>query len=697
VLAVALALAAGAQAAAGAPALVERYADLGWRLDERPSMPSVPSAHPQPVLAPDRAAAAAYPLRGPTTVRVEPGGAILVDEAMARRVVRLGTAGRVAVVPGREPPRLPACRPQAADGVRIWADPAANQVFRATGPGTRTAIAGTGRTGFTGDGGPAIAARLDQPTCAVRAADGAILVADRGNGRVRRIAPDGTIETIAGSGGTMSPQSLLTMPDGATLISDPGGARVLRLAPDGVVTTVAGTGEPGWDGDGGPATRARLTMPWGLALQATGGVVVSDFGSQTVRRISPAGTITTILGAPPQRTAVASRALRATVPARRRVAWWLNPGDAGTSEEAASGRRAVIRSSDLAGPVDGVRVVRGGTTFTWWRGDEFGCWGVAPTAHGIAGDGRQARDVQAATRSREPYAPGSGPYAPDLARGRLVLARALVTADGRPELGVPAWASAWGAQRLVGWVIDRRSGRVVAMQVWAWFGLAARYRIAPSRGPLTTPVTRPRGRGPQCQRGSGAGFAYGFRDGIALARRVGRRLEGVPALHVRMEGRRSAGARVTASSAIALDEGRVRQELLHVVTPGPSRMEAGMAFGSRTALTTTAGVTFTRLRGEACWRAPDGEVPRDPSSATERVMSWEDAFFERPRRRGRLLVLRAYTVELRVDSLIDPRDMRLVEQRWVAFASRGRLSLREAPSVPAPPAPRPRCPAGRAG
>ncbi|MGE0026493.1 MAG: hypothetical protein AB7U07_05210 [Thermoleophilia bacterium] len=671
-----LSLAAGAPVASGAPALVERYAELGWRPDERPLMPSV---EPNPLISPAHAPAAAYPLRGPTTVRVEPGGGILVTEAMARRVVRLGARGRVTVIPDREPPWMPACPPQSAGSARIWADPVANQVFRATGPGTRTTIAGTGRTGFAGDGGPATAARLDQPTCAVRAAGGAVLVADRGNGRVRRIAPDGTISTVAGDGADMSPQELAAMPDGATLISDPPHARVLRLAQDGALTTVAGTGEPGWDGDGGPATRARLTMPWGLAVQADGGIVVSDFGSQTVRRISPAGTITTVLGAPPQRAAAPSRALRATVPARRRVAWWVS-GNTGTSDEAASGRRAVIRTADPGGPAGEVRVVLGPRTFTWAAGDDDGCWGVART------------------RARESYAPGRGRYAPDLVHGRLVVARRLVTVGGRPEIGVPAWASRWDAQRVVEWVIDRPTGRVVATQSWAPWGLESRHRITPARGALAIPVTRPRGRGPQCERHSDeTGSAYGFRDGIALARRVGSRLERVPALRVRMTARRSAGARVTASAMIALDRGRVRQELLRVAAPGPSRIEGGMVIGSHTALTTATGATLTQLRGEACWRTAQDGLRPDPSPATERVMPFEDAFFERPHRRGRLLSLRAYLNGLRVDSLIDPRDMRLVSQRWTAFDGRGRLTFRPIRSRPPLPAPEPRCPSAGAG
>jgi hypothetical protein len=252
-----------------------------------------------------------------------------------------------------------------------------------------------------------------------------------------------------------------------------------------------------------------------------------------------------------------------------------------------------------------------------------------------------------------------------------VLARALVAGDDRPQFGVPAWATTWWAWRLTEWLIDRPSGRVVAMQTWSPSGFARRYRIAPAHGPLPTPLTRPRLHivemtprmteircGP---RGNAVRFAYGFGDGIRLARRVARRLEGVPALRLRADGRSAAGRRFTVTAAVALEEGRVR-------------------------------ATAWRRRGSGCWEAPGAPEPSifDPPERA-RVVPLEDAFLERPRRRGRLLVLRAHTDGLTVDSLIDPRDLRLVEQRWAGYPGRGRLRLAESAVVPPPPADAPRC------
>ncbi len=383
----AMTIALGAAAVPGVAtadgSLADGYVGLGDRMGDRPALPSV---MPRPIAFPARAAAAEYPLRGPTEVRIVRGGVLIVGESMTGRVLRVGTGGRVSVLPGRRADDLALCGGSRAGDVA--ADPFVNKVFRGS-----TSIAGTGRTGFAGDGGPATAARLNDPTCAAPAADGGILVADQGNNRVRRIAPDGTITTIAGNGETgfsgeggpataagMVPHAVVALPDGGALVTDPRNARVLRIHQDGTLSTFAGTGTPGYDGDGGPARQARLTIPWGIARGADGSVVVADFGSQTVRRISPQGVITTVLGAQPQQVAAPSRARTAWVPARRLVSHWIDPrpgmtswGERGTSDESASGRHAVIRSEGYGGGLAGMTVVHG--RLRWdYGGDDAPCW-----------------------------------------------------------------------------------------------------------------------------------------------------------------------------------------------------------------------------------------------------------------------------------------------------------------------------------
>ncbi len=177
-------------------------------------------------------------------------------------------------------------------------------------PGDIFTFAGTGAAGFGGDGGPASSAALQQPMAVAWLGDGSALVADFGNHRIRRISPSGQITTVAGTGtagysgdGGSATSAQLSWPidveptaDGGFVIADLGNKRVRRVSPAGLITTVAGTGQGGSQGDGGPATSARLGAPTGVAVTGDGGFLVADANAQSVRRVSPDGTITRVAG-----------------------------------------------------------------------------------------------------------------------------------------------------------------------------------------------------------------------------------------------------------------------------------------------------------------------------------------------------------------------------------------------------------------
>jgi hypothetical protein len=170
-------------------------------------------------------------------------------------------------------------------------------------------VAGNGTRGFSGDGGPATAAEIFDPNGLAVLPDGGFLIAD-GDYVVRRVFPDGTITTVAGTGvqgfsgdggpATAAqlnlPYSVAVTPDGGFLIADSGNRRVRRVSPTGIITTVAGTGVPGSSGDGGAATAAQLNDPTGLATTPDGGFLVADFFGNRVRRVSPTGVISTLAG-----------------------------------------------------------------------------------------------------------------------------------------------------------------------------------------------------------------------------------------------------------------------------------------------------------------------------------------------------------------------------------------------------------------
>ncbi|MBL7500464.1 protein kinase [Frankia sp. CNm7] len=173
-------------------------------------------------------------------------------------------------------------------------------------------LAGTGEAGFSGDGGPATAAALNQPIGPAIDVFGNLYVADFGNNRVRRISLDGTITTIAGTGeagfsgdGGPATQAQLNQPAGVAIgplgelyIVDTFNMRVRQVSPAGIITTVAGSGERPWDPDhdGGPATAASMWYPAGIAVDPVGNVFVADMGNDLIRRISVDGIITTVAG-----------------------------------------------------------------------------------------------------------------------------------------------------------------------------------------------------------------------------------------------------------------------------------------------------------------------------------------------------------------------------------------------------------------
>jgi hypothetical protein len=161
-------------------------------------------------------------------------------------------------------------------------------------------VAGTGVPGSSGDGGPATAATLNLPFGVAPLPGGGFLVVEARGHRVRRISPNGTITTVAGTGTAGyagdggaataalldSPHAVAVLPDGGFLVADTRNHRVRRIDPAGVITTLAGTGTAGFGGDGGPSTDALLDQPKALAiLPDLRGVLVADAENDRVRLV----------------------------------------------------------------------------------------------------------------------------------------------------------------------------------------------------------------------------------------------------------------------------------------------------------------------------------------------------------------------------------------------------------------------------
>lgn len=179
-------------------------------------------------------------------------------------------------------------------------------------------ICGTGGRNFRGDGGPAMAAILDLPVGVAVNAAGDVFIADQANQRIRRVDGAGNINTIVGTGmrgyggdGGPALMALLNNPIGQAaapagriavdsvgnlLIADTGNNRIRRVTPDGTITTLAGTGMAGHAGDNGPAAMAELNGPADIEVSSNGTLYIADTQNSCVRSIDSTGTIRTVAG-----------------------------------------------------------------------------------------------------------------------------------------------------------------------------------------------------------------------------------------------------------------------------------------------------------------------------------------------------------------------------------------------------------------
>lgn len=205
------------------------------------------------------------------------------------------------------------------DGGYLIADPGSACVREVNPVGIITTAAGictnSGDPPTTppGDGGPATAARLNDPEHVAALPGGGFLISEIQGNRVREVAPDGTITTVAGTGRLgfsgdggpataahlNGPGGVSALPGGGFLVADTYNGRVRKVAPDGTVTTVAGGGRTTLArgiGDGGPATRAVLANPVDVVARPAGGFLVADSAMGNIREVALDGTITTIEG-----------------------------------------------------------------------------------------------------------------------------------------------------------------------------------------------------------------------------------------------------------------------------------------------------------------------------------------------------------------------------------------------------------------
>jgi len=183
----------------------------------------------------------------------------------------------------------------AADGTIYLSDAGdAQRIRRIASDGTVSTLAGTER-GYID--GPAASARFDTPSGIAVDAAGAVYVADTGNNAIRRISPEGVVSTLVRDPELNGPVGVAVDSTGRVIVADTYNDRIRAIEPDGDVLTIAGGSQPG--AVDGSAGEAQFHTPCGVAVDAAGNIYVADTGNDAVRVISPAGVVSTLGPLPP--------------------------------------------------------------------------------------------------------------------------------------------------------------------------------------------------------------------------------------------------------------------------------------------------------------------------------------------------------------------------------------------------------------
>ena len=277
----------------------------------------------------DGGLAAGASLRNPSGVIVVGNGSIYVADQGNNRIRKIDTSGIITTVAGSgygSPGTggfggdgglataaelfWPASIAVNSSGKLIIADTYNNRIRIVNGSNLISTLAGNGTTGYDGDNFAATGAELNMPSGVAIDGSGNLFIADYSNNAIRKVDASGIITTVAGNGvygysgdggsattaALRNPNSIALDGSGSIFFVDYQNFRVRKINPAGIITTVAGNGTAGDSGDGGPATAAELNWPYSVAVDLFGNFFISEYTGNKIRRVDGLGIITTVVG-----------------------------------------------------------------------------------------------------------------------------------------------------------------------------------------------------------------------------------------------------------------------------------------------------------------------------------------------------------------------------------------------------------------